>query len=303
MDIPWDDLRLFLVVAEAGSLSAAARTLQLGQPTLSRRIAALEEAVGEPLFTRRAQGCTPTSAGLRLLPAAQRMAEWAHEAGVQLGPKRKRPQVAGCVRVAAPPGVAALLVARLAAPLRARHPQLRLEVRAGVETLNLARGEADLSLRTRRPRDPDLVVLASAASAVRAYAASGYAERLPLRPQLARLDWIAWAEPWAHLQANTALARAIPGFAPAFASDDFLVQLAACQAGAGVFALPRALAAHPLLADLRELPLDLGPEAVAELHLVTHKRHQHQPKVQAMAQMLQEALRSLDEAAQRQSGP
>lgn len=80
MNLRWDDLKLFLAVHEQGSLSGAARILKLGQPTLSRRIAELEEAVGEPLFDRQNHGATLTVAGQKLLPAAQSMAEWANEA-------------------------------------------------------------------------------------------------------------------------------------------------------------------------------------------------------------------------------
>ena len=74
MKLRWDDLKLFVAVHEQGSLSAAARVLKLGQPTLSRRIAELEEAIGTVL----------TAAGSKLLPAAQSMAEWANEAELQV---------------------------------------------------------------------------------------------------------------------------------------------------------------------------------------------------------------------------
>ena len=84
MQLRWDDLHLFLTVCEQGSLSAAARLLQLGQPTLSRRIGELEQSVGEPLFVRQSQGMRLTAAGLKLLPAAQRMAEWACAAAVAI---------------------------------------------------------------------------------------------------------------------------------------------------------------------------------------------------------------------------
>ncbi len=80
MDIDWDDWRLFLAVAAAGSMSGAARTLRLGQPTLSRRIGLLEDRLDGPLFVRRADGVALTPLGERLLPAAQRMADFAGDA-------------------------------------------------------------------------------------------------------------------------------------------------------------------------------------------------------------------------------
>jgi DNA-binding transcriptional LysR family regulator len=151
MNLKWDDLKLFLAVHEQGSLSGAARVLKLGQPTLSRRIAELEEAVGEALFDRQSQGSVLTAAGQKLLPAAQRMDEWANEAELSIKKQTYLPE--GKVRIAAPPGIAYELVVPLAAKIRRQHQQIQIEVLSGVELLNLGRGEADLSLRTEKPTD------------------------------------------------------------------------------------------------------------------------------------------------------
>jgi len=96
MHFRWDDLKLFLAVHEQGSLSGAARVLKLGQPTLSRRIAELEEATGEALFERKSHGAVLTAAGQKLLPAAQSMAEWANEAALSIGKQTHLPE--GSVR-------------------------------------------------------------------------------------------------------------------------------------------------------------------------------------------------------------
>ena len=104
MGLRWDDVKLFVTVVEQGSLSGAARLLRLGQPTLSRRIGELEEAIGENLFERGSGGVTLTQAGEKLLPAAQRMAEWAHQAEQNISQKTRLPE--GKIRIAAPPGIA-----------------------------------------------------------------------------------------------------------------------------------------------------------------------------------------------------
>ena len=103
MDISWDDIRLFLAIAETGSLSAAARRLRLGQPTMSRRLAILEDRLGYPIFLRSPLGASLTAAGEKLVEPAQRMAEWAGELerAAQLG----EVSPAGVVRLTAPPGV------------------------------------------------------------------------------------------------------------------------------------------------------------------------------------------------------
>ena len=81
MDIPWDEVRLFLAIAEERSVSGAARRLQMAQPTVSRRLASLERAMGASLFRRSVSGAALTVAGERLLGPARRMAEWAGEVG------------------------------------------------------------------------------------------------------------------------------------------------------------------------------------------------------------------------------
>jgi DNA-binding transcriptional LysR family regulator len=63
MNMNWDDLRIFLSVARAGSLSAAARALKVSQPTVGRRLKALEDTLGTRLFDRLPEGFAPTSSG------------------------------------------------------------------------------------------------------------------------------------------------------------------------------------------------------------------------------------------------
>lgn len=281
MSLRWDDLKLFVAVHEQGSLSGAARILKLGQPTLSRRIAELEEAVGEALFDRQSKGASLTAAGRRLLPAAQSMAEWANEAELRVSKQTYLPE--GKVRIAAPPGIAYEVIAPLAAKIRQQHPQIQIEVLSGVEVLNLARGEADLSLRTEKPNDADLVCVDEVASAMRVYTSKTYAAKLLPHPSLSELDWICWAAPYAELRTNQELSAQIPDFKPAFTSDDYIVQIAACKAGVGAMILPQVLHYYAGLREmheLQELDIDLGPAAVGSLYVVCHKRHYRLPKVQ-----------------------
>lgn len=291
MNLRWDDMKLFLAVHEHGSLSAAARALKLGQPTLSRRIAELEAAVNEPLFERKSQGTRLTAAGQKLLPAAQRMAEWANEAALNIKKHTHLPE--GKVRIAAPPGIAYQVVAPLAAKIRKQYPQVQLEVLSGVEVLNLGRGEADISLRSERPADADLVCIDEIASAMRVYASEDYATKLPPKPALADLDWICWTAPYDELRSNQELRTAIPNLKPAFTSDDYIVQLAACITGAGAMILPQILNGYAGQQALQELDIDLGPEAIGHLYVVCHKRHRHLPKVRLVAEFISKEFERL----------
>lgn len=276
----WDDLRLFLAVVEQGSLSAAARALKLGQPTLSRRIGELEALIGAPLFVRQSQGVLLTAAGQKLLAPAQHMAEWASEAQRNMVSRGHRPE--GLVRVAAPPGFAHDLIAPLAGEIRRAYPALRIEVLSGMDMLNLARGDADLALRNQAPADVDLLCVDRVSGRIRVYVSQAYAATLAPGCGLADLDWISWAPPYDNVRAVQALKDAMPDFRPVFTSDDFLVQVAACKAGLGAMLLPKAPHRFSQLDQLVELDIELGPQALGTLHLVCHKRQRYLPKVEVV---------------------
>jgi DNA-binding transcriptional LysR family regulator len=268
----WDDLRLFLAVAERGSFSAAARLLKLGQATLSRRIAEFEAALGEPVFERSSLGAQLTPLGRKLWPSAQAMAEWAAEAQVHHCGNRRASAMQGKVRVAAPPSIAYDLLAPMAADIRKAHPGLQIEVLSSVKLLNLSRGEADIALRTFAPQDPDLLCLDSISAPIKAFASQGYVQSLPPKYMAKDLDWICWATPYDDVQINQELRTLIPNFKAAFTSDDHNVQFAACRAGVGAILMARVQHRYTQLGKLDQLPLDFGPRAVGHLHMVCHKR-------------------------------
>ncbi len=292
MHISWEDARLFLAVAEAGSLSAAAKRLLVAQPTASRRLAELEARLGEPLFARGASGTTPTSFGERLLGPAQRMAEWAAE--FERAAERPDAAPAGVVRITAPPGVAFDVGAPFAASLRARLPEVRLEVVSTVRYLDLSRREADLALRLQRPSSRDLVCLAALEFDAVPFAAPAYAACLGPRPRLAEIAWVAWAPPLEQTPPNPALARLVPGFRPAFASDDFLVQLRAAELGLGAIVLGRVR--HRLAPPRPLVELDVAdmPAARSGLYLVCAKSALAIPRVKAVADLLADELARAD---------
>jgi DNA-binding transcriptional LysR family regulator len=288
MDLPWDDVRLFLAIAESGSLSRAAKRLRVGQPTMSRRLADLEYRLGYPLFERQVAGAALTTAGERLLEPARRMAECAGEVaraagqGESGGPR-------GVVRVTAPPAVAFDFLAPFAAVVRDKYPELRLSVLSSVHVLDLARGEADLALRLRPSPSRDLLVVTSLTVPNAVVVSRSYAARLRKKPRLTDLDWIAWSPPFEDVTPNPELAALIPDFRPSFTSDNYLVMWRACEAGLGAmvrhrFSLPPSMVA---------LDLELGPHASSTLHLVCAKSALGVPRVRAVADLVAAELASL----------
>ncbi|MBU8897819.1 LysR family transcriptional regulator [Corallococcus sp. H22C18031201] len=288
MDIPWDDVRLFLAVAEAGSVSGAARKLRLGQPTVSRRLADLEYAVGEALFRRGVSGATLTSAGERLLGPARRMAEWAGEVSRAADTADREPR--GVIRITSMPFVAFDFLAPFAGKLLQKHPGMRVEVLSSVTHLDLGRGEADLALRSRAPSQADLTTVHTVEVENAVFVSRALAQRLPRRPRLQDLPWIAWAPPFEDVPPNPQLAALVPGFEPVFASDQFLVQLAAAEAGVGAMVLPRLRHGFARTSSLVPLRIDLGPHQRGPLYVVCAKSALDIPRVRRVAELLVEEL-------------
>jgi DNA-binding transcriptional LysR family regulator len=288
MEIEWDDVRLFLAIAEHGSLTEAARRLKVGQPTVSRRLGELEERLGYALFQRGVGGAALTAPGERWLAPARHMAEWAGE--LLRTAERADATPSGVVRVSAPPGVAYDFLAPFARALRERYPKLALEISSRVEYVDLVRREADLALRMRAPTQRDLTCVATLTHRNDAFVSPGYRKLLPERPELKQVAWIAWAPPFEQLSPNPELAALLPGFRPAFAADDFIVQRRAAEEGVGAIFLGCVQHRYSRPGELVPLGLELGAHARSALHLVCAKSALGVPRVRAVAELLAEEL-------------
>ncbi len=145
----WQDIPHFLALARGGTLSAAARALRVNHATVSRRVAALEERLGAPLFERTPAGYVLTAAGRGVLARAEAMEAAAAAIPEAVGADGA---VTGIVRVTLARVLADGFVACRLAPLLAAHPGLEVGLAAESRTLSLARREADIALRLARPR-------------------------------------------------------------------------------------------------------------------------------------------------------
>ena len=145
----WDHFRSFLAVLDGGSLSAAARSLRLTQPTIGRHIDELEETLGVVLFTRSRAGLTPTDAALELVPHAATMAA-AAEALVRAASGEAR-EDRGTVRLTASEVVGTEILPAILRPFMARHPHIAIELVVSNRNEDLIRREADIAVRMARP--------------------------------------------------------------------------------------------------------------------------------------------------------
>lgn len=168
----WNQVRAFLATVETGSLSAAARSLGLTQPTLSRQVAALERDLGVMLFERIGRSLTLTAAGSELVAAVRDMGDAARR--VSLAASSQSQSIAGLVRISASDVVAAYLLPAALERLQAIAPSIQIEIIASNAVSDLMRREADIAIRHVRPTQPDLVARRCPDTTARLYAATSY---------------------------------------------------------------------------------------------------------------------------------
>ena len=152
----WDDLRLFLAVARAQSLSGAGKLLRLDAATLGRRMARLEKSLDAVLFVKSPQGYALTESGTALHDRAE-VAEQAMR-GAVAGIEGEGDQLRGQIRVGAPDGAANYLLPQVCAAIGQANPGLDIQIVALPRVFNLSRREADMAIGVSAPTAGKLLV-------------------------------------------------------------------------------------------------------------------------------------------------
>ncbi len=172
----WNRARAFLVTVEEGSLSAAARALNMTQPTLGRQVRSLEQELGVALFERGNRGLELTPTGVELVEHVRAMGTAATQ--LSLGATGRAQSIEGSVCISAMEVIAAYVLPPVLKRLRDAQPGIEIEVIASNATSDLKRREADIALRAYRPGQPDLIARKLFDMAWRLYAARGYLDQL-----------------------------------------------------------------------------------------------------------------------------
>ncbi len=288
----WDDYRIFLVLARAGSLSRAADLLKLDHTTVGRRVAALEADLNVRLVHRLPRSIHLTAEGERLAELGGEAEEaLARVARVASGAAA---DVRGVVRISAPPSLTLAVLAPDAAVFRRRHPGIVLGLIGEKAFANLNRLDADIALRLSRPVSPGLVVRKLGEVRFSFYAAVTYD-----RPE-AEWDFIGYDDGDDPLPQQAWLQARLGGRAFVMRSNDAASQAAAAASGAGVALLPEYVARAD--ARLVRLPSRLQTPA-RELWLVVHEDLRRAPRVRAVLDWLVELVRNDPAFGNVSSGP
>jgi DNA-binding transcriptional LysR family regulator len=171
-DFDWSLIRGFLAVAETGSLSGAARSLSLSQPTLGRQIKQLEDQMGLRLFERQARGLELTDTGESLLEPARAM----HAAFGQLRLRAagRDHKMEGTVRITASEVMAHHVLPKIIAGMREAEPNIQIELVPSDASENLLFREADIAVRMYRSTQLDVITKQIGTVEMGIYAAKSY---------------------------------------------------------------------------------------------------------------------------------
>jgi DNA-binding transcriptional LysR family regulator len=290
----WSDIAIFLAVLDAGSLVSAAEVLAISQPTVGRRLAALEQRMGVTLFSRSGRRMVPTEIARRIEEAARRVAREMH--AIERGIAGEAQGLRGQVTISANEGTGSEWLLPVLADLQRQHPEIYIDLKIESRSADLVQREADIALRMGRPTQPDLIARKLADVGFGFYASRGLLATLPPINEVSDLNERPWVRGIFTRQGDDLLNRF-------FADHDIqcrvvlntnspAAQLRAVQHGIGFGVLSHRWARQePEL--VRILPEQSA--ATVALWLVTHEDLRHSARLRAVADHIAAAARR-DEA-------
>ena len=232
--IEWELYRSFLAVLSHGSLSGAARALDIAQPTVGRHVVALERALRMPLFTRSQTGLLPLESALSLRPYAEAMSSAA--AALERAAASQGSGVRGVVRVTSSEVIGVEVLPAIVARLRERYPDLQVELVLSTRLQDLLQREADIAVRMARPDQKLLIARRIGRIEVGLHATPQYIHRHGMpstTAELMRHPLVGFDQPTAFIRAAS---KSLPFRREMLAvrADSDVAQLALIRAGAGI---------------------------------------------------------------------
>ena len=275
----WSDVRIFLAIARAGTLGAAARACGQTQPTMGRRLKALEAALGQTLFQRTPHGFVLTDEGAAALAHAERMEQEA--IGFERALAGSDTRLSGSLRLSSSDWFGAHVLAPVCASFTSRHPDVTLELVTDSRLFSLARRETDLAFRIARFEEVDVIQRRLLRLDYALYRRRGDGEAAA---RLVTMD-VAYD----HLPDVLWLRRLFPQAAIAFRSNNRDAQARACAEGAGVAVLPVRLGDG--VAAIERVATEEAPPG-RDLWMGYHRDLRRLPRLRALIDFVVEMLAS-----------
>lgn len=284
----WNQARAFLVTAEEGSLSAAARALGLTQPTLSRQVASLEEALGVTLFERTSRALLLTQSGVELLAHFRTMGDAANS--ISLAATGQSEAVTGHVLISATDLMARYLLPPVLKKLRRTAPDLQIEIIASNELSDLRRREADIAVRHGRPNDAALFAKRLQDKKAHLFASKEYLDEVG-RPEtladLEKLTFVGFDQPELRLglMASRGVNLTTANFN--FSTSSATLALELVRHGFGIGLLPTEISEH--CPELENPYSEFEPISI-ETWLVAHRELKTNLRIRVVFDLLAEGI-------------
>lgn len=282
--IRWDDLQYVHAVAEHGTLSGASRALGVNHATVLRRIALLEETSDVKLFDRGKDGYRLRPEGRAILASLKLMD---HASGrVSRSLAMTAQGVEGTFRVATTDAIACLLLPKYLEPLRALHPNIKIEIAASNNLIDLSLSGAEVLLRPGPSLPAELSGTRAGVVRFKAFAAPGYLAD-NLETESPEQKWLGVAPGFAQSAAGEWQFTELHSQYD-FSADSFLTLAALAAQGLGLAMLPSFIGRNtPPLVQVPNCPA--GPEVA--LWAATHKDFRHQADIRVLLDFFADAIR------------
>jgi DNA-binding transcriptional LysR family regulator len=265
----WNRARAFLVTAEEGSLSGAARALGMAQPTLGRQVSALEDELGVLLFERAGRGIALTASGLELLDHVRTMGEAAGRVSLAAGGQAQ--SIEGTICITASEIYSAFMLPPIIQKIRQVAPGIDIEIVASNDTVDLRRREADIAVRSFRPTQPDLIAKKIKDENGRLYASHDYLEKIgqpATIDEVSAADFIGFENIEQMIHGLKSIGVELTRNSFPIVTSNHMVHWSLAKQGVGIGIFPEAIgASSPLVREV----LPGMPPFVLPIWLTTHR--------------------------------
>jgi len=282
-DLEWSDLPIFLAIAREGTLGAAARRLKQTQPTMGRRLRALEQAAGVSLFQRTNDGFVLTDEGQALYVHAVRMEEEAHAMQRELAGSVKG--LDGLLRLSCSDWFGTTVLSPVLAEFSRLHPNVTVELLTDPRLYSLSRREADLVMRITPFDEPEVIACKLVTIPYGLYAVPGHAT--PILGDGEGCPLILMDTAFGGMPDVSWVTQALPRAKVVCRSNNREVQARLCALGAGFAVLPRPLA--QVTPGIR--PVDLGTNPPSrDTWIGYHRDLKRLPRLRALLDLILERI-------------
>ncbi|GAA3930549.1 LysR family transcriptional regulator [Litoribacillus peritrichatus] len=288
INFDWNRARAFLVTAEEGSFSAAAKALGMSQPTLGRQVSALEDELNVVLFEKVGKGIVLTPSGEELLAHVKQMGAAASE--FSLAATGQSHSIEGTVSISATEVMAAYILAPLLKKLRKTAPGIHIEIIATNEASDLRRREADIAIRNFQPQHADLIARRMTDGQGYLYATPDYLNTLGTQihfEQLNRADYVGFTDNPPLIKALNSIGLSLTAKNFPFITESHIVHWEIVKNGAAIGVMPDFIGDYEPRVQ-RVMP-DLEPVSFGTW-LVVHRELRTNRKVRLVYDFLAEEL-------------